>query len=671
MDVQSTVRHAPQGSADRRPAAVAAEGRPCAEGRQRDRRGAEAAGRGYTAKAPRIDELLGREQGKHEASRTKRPDEHPIAVEAGFDRVGFSVPATIRRSADKVTKDAHMGREADVVSTSHPGGLRQSTINMVAAGCLLLITGLVVVGVVLVSQAVGVQKQAFERQAQFKTLGLQLQGASDYLTEQARKYAVTTDRRHLDDYWNEITVTKTRDGVVAKLQALNAAQDELALIGEAKTNSDNLVNTESRAQRLVLEATGVPPAQMPPAISEFALTPADAALGEAAKLTLARSIMFDAKYDTDKQVITEPIQKFQELMNGRAAAAVQSSGESTTRSITLLIGVAVLLPILMGSVLYLLQAKVGRVVVRYTHALLKRDTNDLSFRLQPTGTLELNRLGRAFNDELDRSLHLVKAVAGNAQALAAATRELSASSARVATSAEEVSGKAGLVTSAAGQVSHNVQIVATGTEEMGASIREISQNAHEAARVGSDAVTLAGVTNETVTKLGESSQEIGNVIKVITTIAEQTNLLALNATIEAARAGEAGKGFGVVATEVKDLASETARATDEISRRVQAIQSDTQGAVDAITQITLVIGRINEYQTTIASAVEEQTTTTNEMTRSVSDAAASSGEISSTISGVALASQTAAAGIEDAKRAASDLARMGTAMQELVGSYRY
>jgi methyl-accepting chemotaxis protein len=151
---------------------------------------------------------------------------------------------------------------------------------------------------------------------------------------------------------------------------------------------------------------------------------------------------------------------------------------------------------------------------------------------------------------------------------------------------------------------------------------------------------VAETTNATVGKLGDSSIEIGNVIKVITSIAEQTNLLALNATIEAARAGEAGKGFAVVANEVKDLARETAKATEDIGRRVEAIQADTREAVDAIAEISSVIARINDYQTTIASAVEEQTATTNEMSRNVAEAAMGSTEIAQNIVGVATAAQT-------------------------------
>src|SRR5208282_2514698 len=187
------------------------------------------------------------------------------------------------------------------------------------------------------------------------------------------------------------------------------------------------------------------------------------------------------------------------------------------------------------------------------------------------------------------------------------------------------------------QVSKNVASVASASEEMQVSIREISKNANDSARVAKNAVSVAHTTNETMKKLGESSREIGNVIKVITSIAQQTNLLALNATIEAARAGEAGKGFAVVANEVKELAKETAKATEDIGAKVQAIQNDAKGAVQAIDEITTVIGRINDIQNTIASAVEEQTGTTNEISRNISETAKGSSDIASNITGVASA----------------------------------
>jgi methyl-accepting chemotaxis protein len=171
-------------------------------------------------------------------------------------------------------------------------------------------------------------------------------------------------------------------------------------------------------------------------------------------------------------------------------------------------------------------------------------------------------------------------------------------------------------------------------------------------------------------KLGASSAEIGNVIKVITAIAEQTNLLALNATIEAARAGEMGKGFAVVASEVKDLAQETARATEDISRRVEAIQSDTTGAVTAIEEISNVIQRISEFQTTIASAVEEQTATTAEMSRSVSEAASGTGEIAQNITGVAEAARMTSQGVTETQQATTELARMSTELSGLVSTFR-
>jgi methyl-accepting chemotaxis protein len=263
---------------------------------------------------------------------------------------------------------------------------------------------------------------------------------------------------------------------------------------------------------------------------------------------------------------------------------------------------------------------------------------------------------------------IVKAVAANATSLTASSEELTAISAEMKGNAEETSNQANVVSAAAEQVSKNVQTVATGVEEMGAAIREIASNSSQAAKVAQEAVTVAETTNATITKLGESSIEIGKVIKVITSIAEQTNLLALNATIEAARAGEAGKGFAVVANEVKELAKETAKATEEIGQKIEAIQGDTTGAVAAIKQISQVIGQINDISNTIASAVEEQTATTNEIARNVAEAAKGSSEIAQNITSVAKAAENTTQGVINTQQAATELARMAAELQQVVSN---
>lgn len=294
---------------------------------------------------------------------------------------------------------------------------------------------------------------------------------------------------------------------------------------------------------------------------------------------------------------------------------------------------------------------------------------DLTARCNVTARDEVGRLAAALNEAAGAMQTSIQEIGTNAQALAAASEELSAVASQMGVNASQTSSQAGVVSSAADEVSRNVQTVAAGTEQMGASIKEIAGNAAQAAQVALGAVQTADRTNSTISQLGISSQQIGAVIKTITSIAEQTNLLALNATIEAARAGEAGKGFAVVANEVKELAKETARATEDIARRIEAIQGDTEGAVTAIGEISSVIRQLNDISGTIASAVEQQAATTGEIGRNVEQAARGAHEIAGTITDVATTAQSTSQGVHNAQGAAQELAAMAASLQQLVGRF--
>lgn len=319
-----------------------------------------------------------------------------------------------------------------------------------------------------------------------------------------------------------------------------------------------------------------------------------------------------------------------------------------------------------GYVTWRLSRRWFRPLSRVTAFAERLADGDLTGSLDDLNPGDVAGLAQAVAASADRTLGVVQVMIDSGASLDSAAQLLAEASGSMESSFAETSGQASAASASAEQVSHNVTMVSTASSELTSSVTEVARSTHEAAAVADEAVATAEHTSEVMTRLGESSAEIGNVVKLITSIAAQTNLLALNATIEAARAGEAGRGFAVVAGEVKELAQETSRATDDISERIQAIQNDTQGAVEAIGRIREVIERIAGYQTTIAGAVEEQSSTAAEMSRSLDEAATGSAHIAGNVGNLAGSAQTALDQLARANGAAGELVKVAQDLRAVV-----
>jgi methyl-accepting chemotaxis protein len=305
-------------------------------------------------------------------------------------------------------------------------------------------------------------------------------------------------------------------------------------------------------------------------------------------------------------------------------------------------------------------------------AALKRVANgDLTPRLAVQSENEVGQMAGSLNEALESLSLVMRGIGERTQALATASQELSTLSSQLTSNADDTSVRAGVVSTSGEEVSANVRGVSAATEEMAASIRDVARSSGEAVRVASDAVHEAAAAQEVVSRLGASSAEISEVVAVIRGIAEQTNLLALNATIESARAGEAGKGFAVVAGEVKELAKGTASATGEIGNKVEILQKDCNDVIEALGRIHVTINRINEFQSSIAGAVEQQTIATQTISRNLAEAATGTNEISRSVTGVATASTQTLSGAAEVKKASTHVAQWGAELNQLIAKFKY
>ena len=297
-------------------------------------------------------------------------------------------------------------------------------------------------------------------------------------------------------------------------------------------------------------------------------------------------------------------------------------------------------------------------------------TGDLTVRLDDPRRDEMGKIVMALSAFIESLRTRVSTIGDNALQLATASEELSATAREMSTASEETAQQTTAAQSTVSEMGTNLESVLSSSAQMAEAIRDISVSAQQSCQVATEAKTVVDDADRTIKRLDASSSEIGEVVKLIASITSQTNLLALNATIEAARAGEAGRGFAIVAREVKDLAAETAKATEGIDQKIRAIQTDTAHAVGAIAAVKKVIDDVNSFSSTIAAAVEEHTSITTEVRRTLTWVGEGSVKLSSNVTSVGRAAESTAEGARSTKGAAASIAEMAAQMRDLVNQFR-
>jgi methyl-accepting chemotaxis protein len=492
---------------------------------------------------------------------------------------------------------------------------RQSQITLSAIGVFLGMSLFLVGSIFFNNRAMESERRAVSRQAEFKQLGIDVAKASDYLTDECRKYAVTADSRHLQNYWNEINVTKSRDKVLARLKQLGAPQEEFDLIAQAKQNSDALVNTETRAMRLVLEANEVPEATMPAAVAGYKLGAADQALNKAEKLSTARRIMFDAQYSQDKDLIMSPIAEFQLKMNKRAAQEAEKTRGQTQTAFSFLIALAFLIPLGIGAVLRVFHTQQGLPITRYIRTLQNRNTDDQGFELTPSGTHELRLLATAFNQQfyanrdqlgqnrelLHRITHVGKQVAADAERLMTAGVRLTQTSEQVQQTANGISGA--------------IQEVASAANQSAATCQEMAQGSEQQARYASEASSAVKQLQAAVHQVQTGSEQQQQ--------AAQYADAGMQQTAEAVeRVSHSARQMAVAAEQATSVAQAGSKAVARTIANMSRIQEQVQASSEKIQEL----GRKGQEIGAIIETIDQIAEQTNLLALNAAIEAARAGE---------------------------------------------
>jgi methyl-accepting chemotaxis protein len=381
---------------------------------------------------------------------------------------------------------------------------------------------------------------------------------------------------------------------------------------------------------------------------------------------LAEQDKFQAEFERMETSMAEVSEALQVLRHNSRTAIGSRLGRSSVGALVLVV--------LAGFAAVSTAVVVARSIVGPMRQLVdgieQLSLQDYTVRFDLVGRDEVARIGRLLDHAVSTTAQAIGSLRSAADEVASDAEGMANSTSRVRSDVQAASERTDRASADVERVNQTIQSVALGVDEMGTAIRDVARSAAQAARVATSAVEVADRTSTTVSRLGESSVEIGKVLRVINAIAEQTNLLALNATIEAARAGDAGRGFAIVANEVKELARETARATEDIHRQIETIQGDARVAVAAIEEIGTIIRQINEHQGTIASAVEEQTATAAEMSRHVSDAANASAGIARDMASVAQTSRDVTETVSTFHQSSARLVELGNALRGIAGQFR-